>query len=162
MKTLFIIDIDGTLAHAGRRFEAAGPEPVRDNKEVYDQWVRMVQNEESLLSDEPVKGMRNLVQALECSRDCVPIYLTSREEIWRQTTRSWLDHYTYPYLDLIMRQTGNYAEGVDFKETTIDTLLQEYNTHDVVVIDDDGKGDIELMCKRRGWIFLKARSGGQL
>lgn len=161
MKTLFIIDIDGTLAHAGRRFREAGPEPDRNDGRLYEEWVRRVQSEESLSADEPVIGMKSLLHGLGCSNECIPVYLTSREEVWRKTTRSWLDRHRFPYFKLIMRSVGNYSEGGVFKENSIDILCQENHVSTVVVLDDDGKGDIEDMCKRRGWTFLKARSGGQ-
>lgn len=165
MSTLFIIDIDGCIAHAGRRFEEAGPEPDRSNKEVYEAWVRRVQNEDSLLADKPVPGMISLCQAL--SEYCLSggnamQYVTSREERWRDVTTRWLEKHHFPRrLALTMRGNGNYAEGVDFKETMIDMLVQVSGCEEVVVVDDDGRGDIEPMCARRGWTFLKARSGGQ-
>lgn len=161
MSVLFVIDIDGTIADAGRRFAEAGPEPSRDNKLVYDAWVRAVQSPESLSSDKPVPGMLALCRALGYYPFDHVVYLTSREERWRLVTEEWLTTHKFPRLALIMRGNGNYLEGGEFKESTIDTLMQTKNASDIVVIDDDGRGDIEDMCKRRGWTFLKARSGGQ-
>lgn len=161
-KTIFIVDIDGTVAHAGRRFLEAGPEPVRDNKDVYDSWVRRVQSKESLSSDTPVPGMCSLVRALHSYPFVRTYYLTSREEQWREITVKWLRTNGFPVIPLLMRANGNYVEGAEFKETTIDTLVQETGATEVVMIDDDGRGDLEAMCKRRGWTFLKCRSGGQL
>lgn len=161
-KTLFIIDIDGTLAHAGRRFAEAGPEPTRDSKAEYDTWVGRVQNESSLSEDRPVPGMLSLMKALDHYPFARTFYLTSREERWRRPTETWLYRNGFPSLPTMMRANGNYQEGAEFKETTIDALVQSNGATEVVVVDDDGRGDIEAMCKRRGWTFLKARSGGQL
>lgn len=163
MSTIFIIDIDGTIADGGRRFAKAGPEPTRDNKEVYDAWVAAIQTPESLAADKPVPGMRDLCELLSRSY-FTPwvVYLTSREEKWRSVTEEWLEVHDFPEVDLIMRGNEDYSEGDVFKETAINTLLDKHKYTQVVVIDDDGAGTIEAMCKRRGWTFLKARSGGQL
>lgn len=162
MKTLFIIDIDGTIAHAGRRFAEAGTEPTRHYKDVYEAWVARVQNEHSLMQDEPVAGMRTLCRALEHYPYSDTVFLTSREERWRKITNEWIKENGFPFtIKLVMRGDGNYSEGADFKEGAIDILMQAYRSTEVVVVDDDGQGTIEEMCKRRGWTFLKARSGGQ-
>lgn len=162
MKTLFIIDIDGTIAHAGRRFAEAGPEPTRDDQLKYDSWVDRVQSEHTLIQDEPVAGMRSFCRALEHYPYSDVVFLTSREERWRTITTQWIKINGFPItIKLVMRGNGNYAEGADFKEGAIDILMQAYRSTEVVVVDDDGQNTIEPMCKRRGWCFLKARSGGQ-
>jgi hypothetical protein len=160
MSTLFIIDIDGTIAHAGRRFKEAGPEPSRDDKAVYDVWVRNVQNERSLMEDQHVAGMKELVNALTYSRLNV-VYLTSREEKWRDVTERWLQHKYFESCPLVMREDGDYKEGAEYKEDSIKFLSRLYKADNVVVFDDDEHGTIEDKCHKNGWTMLKARSGGQ-
>lgn len=165
--TLFVVDIDGTIAHAGRRFERAGAEPSREDKAIYDSWVSQVQDANSLLEDEAVTGMDALCWALSrfskgpLASFC---YLTSREERWRDITEIWLKKRGFPdaaSTPLYMRKNGDYTEGKDYKEREITTLKQAYGANSVLVIDDDEHGQIEEVCKRNNWGFLKARSGGQ-
>jgi ABC-type uncharacterized transport system ATPase subunit len=82
MSTLFIVDIDATIAHAGRRLQIAGAEPSRDQLDVYNTWLDKVQDANSLLADEPVAGMRDFVTALRKGSLSV-VFLTAREEKWR-------------------------------------------------------------------------------
>lgn len=169
MGLLFIMDIDGTIAHAGRRFKEAGPEPMRDNKEIYDQWVSSVQNKDSILEDAVVPGMIDLVYSLRLNPNVMFYYLTSREERWRDTTMRWLTRKgfaagnTFGHGEaLIMRPNGDYSEVAIFKEQVIKRIQRwESGGMSVIVCDDDGQGTIEPMCKKNGWTFLKARSGGQ-
>lgn len=162
MKTLFCIDLDGTVAHAGRRFAEAGPEPSRNDKAVYDVWVKNVQNERSLSEDEVVPGMEALVRALISNRENEVVYLTSREEKWRSITEKWLFFNCLPKLPLVMRSNGDYIEGSSFKEGSISFLKALYGCQQVVVIDDDEHHALEKKCLKNGWTMLKARSGGQL
>lgn len=160
MTTLFIIDIDGTIAHAGKRFSEAGPEPSREDKAVYDVWVRNVQNAKSLREDLAVPGMVEMTQALSNSDNHV-VYLTSREEKWRDVTESWLGFKGFPSLPLIMRPDDDYRDSADYKEDSIEFLSRLYKSRNVVVLDDDEHGNIEKRCHENKWTFLRARSGGQ-
>lgn len=160
MTTLFVLDIDGTLADATRRFKEAGPEPLKDDREAYDSWVARVQNEQSLAEDKSIAGMQSLAWALSHYSFSRVVYLTSREEQWRLSTRTWLGEHGFPTVNLFMRGDGNYSETADFKEICIDAVAQAGQYSNVVVVDDDQDGSLEKTCKRRGWTFLKARSGG--
>lgn len=153
------IDIDGTVANAARRFKAAGPEPRRDDKPGYMRWLRRVQNKRSLLADLPVPGMPWLCQSLASRPSTTAFYLTGREEKWREVTTQWLKKYMFPALPLVMRPDGCWLEAEAFKEQEIKARL--VNKSPVIVLDDDEHGVIEQMCKRNGFTFLKARSGGQ-
>lgn len=159
MSLLVVIDIDGTVAHAGRRFETAGPEPSRDNREIYTTWVNKVQDEASLLSDELVPGMGSLIAAL--SKGPHVIYLSSREEKWRAATQTWLRQKDLPTTPLYLRSNGDWRDTAQFKEEIIGLYAVDKDITEVIVIDDDEHGTIESMCKKNGYTFLKARSGGQ-
>lgn len=160
MSTLFVIDIDGTIADAGRRFAEAGPEPSRNDKAVYDVWVRNVQNKRSLAEDQAVPGMVDLVHSLGRGGDI--IYLTARGQEFEEVTRSWLVGKGFPLAPLLTRPQDNRQEGADFKEDSIKFLVRLYKSSSVVVLDDDEKGTLEKKCRDNKWTFLKARSGGQL
>lgn len=162
MKTLVIIDIDGTIADAARRFKEAGPEPSRDDKVVYDAWINKVQNTESLLEDNPVPGMVSLTTALAQNCDQYPlVYLTAREERWRKVTEAWLLLNQFPFNRVVMRGNTDYREGVHYKEEMIEYARMLYNADAVIVIDDDPRDNMAAMCKRNGWTFLLAMSGGR-
>ena len=75
MKTLFIIDIDGTVAHAGKRFREAGPEPSRNDPAVYAVWVNF---EEALLADTREYYARKSQEWIET--DSTPAYLIKAEK----------------------------------------------------------------------------------
>jgi phosphatidate phosphatase APP1 len=160
MSTLYVIDIDGTIANASRRFAKAGAEPSRHDRAVYDAWVRAVQDERSLLEDEPVPGMIGFVRALISEYYNKVVYVTSREEKWRDVTMTWLSNNEFPVLPLVMRDNDDYSEGADYKETSIKFLKNLYDCNTVVVVDDDEKGTIEEKCHSNSWTFLKAKSGG--
>lgn len=162
MSTLFIIDIDGTLANGARRFREAGSEPSRDNRKAYDKWLSNVQNTESLAKDPVVSGMVELCCSLWLSVRARIAFVTSREESYRDVTWEWLGDQGF-FLNqeaLIMRPTGDYSEGSELKERIIEKLLKSSQCDNVVVIDDDEHGKLETVCKQRGWTFLKACSGG--
>lgn len=161
MNLLLVIDIDGTIAHAGDRFAKAGPEPKRDDREVYTAWVNRVQTAESLAADKPVAGMATLLLDWAFSQHIEPVYLTSREEKWRTVTEKWLKDNNFPNYRLVMRQDNDWSDTAKYKEAYISWVLKYTQLETAVVIDDDEHGTIEAMCARNGWTFLKARSGGQ-
>lgn len=161
MNVLLIIDIDGTISNGKDRFTAAGPEPSRSDREVYQAWVGRVQDKHSLLADEPVPGMSELIYGFIEGGFNDAVYLTSREYKWAGVTMEWLAKNNFPSLELVMRGETDYRESADFKEDKIKRLLKSYQCETAVVLDDDEKGTIEDMCKRNRYTFLKARSGGQ-
>lgn len=168
MKTLFVIDIDGTISDASQRFKEAGPEPDRTTDvEGHDLWLKRVQSEILVIKDEPVKGMRNLLDCIYTvtvrQSEVELIYLTARTEDLRQATELWLYKNKFPmHADLFMRAVGDKSKSGIYKEQVIQREVKNKGYEAVVVIDDDPLGDIEEMCKRNGYTFLKAKSGGTL
>lgn len=161
MSTLIIVDIDGTIADATRRFKEAGPEPARHNAAQYTAWVNDVQNAVSLLADPPVAGMRDMLHALNAIGLVEMVYLTSREEKWHDVTQAWLVENKFPLLPLYMRPDSSMEETEALKERVIRQCKYMFKATDVVVIDDDQQGKIEKMCLKNGYTFLKAMSGGR-
>lgn len=156
--TYFFIDLDGTVTNAKRRFEAAGKEPARHDKEAYLTWLAKVQNAESLAADEVVNGMQSLLWALKGYGTEV-YFLTSREEQWREVTEKWLKRNDFNGIKLYMRPNDNWQDSGTLKEGMIDMLTQQYPGK-VLVIDDDPTGDLQKVCQKRGWTLLKAVVGG--
>lgn len=157
---IVFMDIDGTIANATERFKKAGPEPKERGKE-YSAWLQRVQNELLLTQDEPVKGMKALCYAFSHNPVTSLVYLTGRSEIYREVTEDWLFKHRFPqfHAPLLMRPKQNRQGNGILKERLIKAYLQN-SKEDVIVIDDDYNGDIEEMCLRNGYTFLKARSGG--
>jgi len=155
--TIFFVDIDGTISDATERIKRAGPEPSRENKEVYDAWVVLVN--QNMEQDKPIPGMPELCYHLGGRL----VYLTSREYRHADVTKKWLNDNGFPLGILRMRPNDNYEETHLFKASVIEEekKLSGHKKVDVVVIDDDESGKLEQLCKERGHTFLKARSGGQ-
>lgn len=156
MRPLFVLDIDATLADAAERFQAAGPEPTRESREAYIRWLELVQDRDRLLSDKAVPGMVALTWGLASAGTL--LYLTSREERWREATLLWLQKHGFPSARIAMRAPDDWRGGGEFKRSMIEIYRKPGQT--VVVLDDDPIGDIEKACKAAGYTFLKARSGG--
>lgn len=151
------MDIDGTIADARKRFAKAGPEPKGRGKS-WGAWLRKVQNSKTLAADIPVPGMVGMCLAFAAT-DCI-VYLTGRSEIYREVTESWLRAHHFPITGLLMRPRRNRMKNGRLKEMLIKQFMCGWPTFNTVVIDDDQNGDIEEMCHRNGYTFLKARSGG--
>lgn len=156
MKLLVIVDIDCTIADAKWRNVLAGKEPARTNWKKYRQWLKRVQSKEMLLKDKPVPGMKEIVQLL--SKNAV--YITARQETYRSVTKKWLKTNGFPSLPLYMRANRSKISAGQYKENVINSILARTKKFvHVVVLDDDYRGDIELMCKKNNFTFLKALSG---
>lgn len=164
--TICFIDIDGTIANVGDRFTSNPPPSIKDRRDlIYQQWLLSIQTPELLAKDVPVRGTQHLVGAFERS-----VYLTSRSEIHKVDTLKWLATHNYPVRQLIMRSKKDVSGYAEFKENAIMHHLRnlaqidgsDVSAYNVIVIDDDSKGKLEAICKKRGWTMLKALSGGEV
>lgn len=164
-KTKYFFDIDGTCAHVGNRFATPGPVfalQVRGNPE-FESYLQRTQTPDALLADKPVPGMSDLAAALPGA-----VYLTARDECYRDVTEQWLRMHNFPDLPLVMRPEGNSQIAAEFKRDAIRERVEYwYNngtelvySDNVVVLDDDAHGQLERICEANGWVFLKAKSGG--
>lgn len=153
MKILYVYDLDATCMDASFRHTVAGPEPERSNRKKYIQWLSKVQNKKSLLKDKPVIGMKELCNLTKKNA----IYLTSRQESYREVTKKWLKKHKFPNLPLYMRKRGDWESSGKFKESVLLGLIKK-NTK-LIIFDDDQKGCLLDVCKRRKWTLLKAMSG---
>lgn len=152
--TLFVVDLDNTVADASRRLAHAGPEPDKADKASYSTWLSNVQNKYSLAADPKVAGMCDLVWGLYKAGDM--IYLTSREEKYRDVSKEWLYNNEFPPAPMYMRNNGSWDHAHDLKERVIKEFLQENPfIEEVVVLDDDPSGELTKVCKKNGWTMLK-------
>jgi hypothetical protein len=159
---IIFLDLDGTLADATERFEQAGSEPSRSQRKQYLRWLAAVQDEERLAADQPVYPMRTLVEKL-ARQDAQLVYLTSREEKYREVTQAWLDNHDFPLGALVMRPSDDWRSSGELKGDAIRTILQfsQAEPCDAVLIDDDPRGDVQQAAHKLGVCFLKATSGGK-
>jgi phosphoglycolate phosphatase-like HAD superfamily hydrolase len=152
---LYIFDIDGTIADMEWRIRRAGPEPDKKNKKKYKAWLKRIQSKKMLLEDVPVPGMKEMVNALKKHS----VYLTARQEIYRDVTKKWLKMHGFPSLNLYMRQKNDWNSNGVYKEAVILDLMEKMGYNVIVIIDDDPHGDIQKVCKVRRWTMIKALSG---
>lgn len=153
--TLFVLDLDNTIADASHRYGQAGPEPARHDQPAYEHWLQLVQSNQTLLKDAPIPGMIDMCWGLFRAGHFV--YITSRERKYRPVTQEWLRVQGLPTAPLYMRPDDNWEEAHELKFRTIDDLLTEYpDLESVVVVDDDPSGQLEKVCLKQGWTFLKA------
>jgi len=154
---LVSIDIDGTIANVGSRFINCPPPEGKGRGDIeYELWLDEVQRPEVLMQDKPVMGMQQFVS-------CFPnaVYVTSRHEKLRKITEEWLRLHNFPELPLLMRN-NTIESSATLKSRLIKEYLDSYCIENVSVIicDDDPLGNIENMCHKNKWVFLKSRSGG--
>jgi hypothetical protein len=154
IKNYLFIDVDGTVADSYRRFLYAGPEPSRDDKALYLEWLSKVQDRESLMMDEPVPMVIAMVEDLvSCGWE--PVFLTSREESWRDVTERWLEEHFNPNvpINLIMRPVGDWRTSGEFKGAVVAKRVKSPSM--AIMIDDDPRGDIAEVMKHLGVVHLK-------
>lgn len=138
---LYIIDLDGTIADDRARKIAAGPEPSRDDKLAYLHWLHDIQNEQTLAADAPIDGMATLLRGL-AREQAIIVYLTAREEKYRDVTKQWLRKHNFPTAHvLLMRPNGSWASSRDLKAGCINEIKLTYPNFPMIAIDDDGSGD---------------------
>lgn len=154
--TVFVVDIDDTISDGSRRTQLAGHEPDRvKDVQGYNAWRDRIN--EGLEHDRPVSGMRDLVHALVDAGHHVA-YVTARGSELREVTREWLRQHGFPDEMLYMRAAADFRPSAAYKEFVITKLLTSEH-EDVVVIDDDPRGELVDVCRRRGWTFLRAGFG---
>jgi predicted secreted acid phosphatase len=158
-KLLIVIDIDATISDATARYSQAGPQPNLTDVDAYLSWVESVNNRMGY--DDPVSGMKDFVRALIQGGSHI-VYATNREEKHREITENWLYDHGFPIRDVavLMREYHSYTSAIDYKGTVIKNLIDVHGFSDVIVIDDDPA--MEVLCAKKGYTLLQAKSGGRL
>lgn len=147
--TLFIVDLDGTVADDRSRKIKAGPEPRREDKPEYLAWLSYIQSHAALAEDEPIKGMSTLLRGV-AGQQAIVIYLTAREEKYRDVTCAWLTKHGFPKSLLVMRPNGSWLSSAELKRARIQEWMETYKGAAIVAIDDDGSGDCAAMYLEMG------------
>jgi hypothetical protein len=141
---VFIIDLDGTIADDRERKLRAGPEPDRENRPEYLSWLSYIQSEATLAVDSPVPGMPTLLRGI-ARESTIIVYLTAREEKYREVTKEWLSRHNFPRSLLLMRPNDSWLSSSELKRAHILEIMDAYKGIPVIAIDDDGSGDCAQM-----------------
>jgi hypothetical protein len=150
---LVIVDIDGTLADGSTRFALAGPEPERDDRWAYRKWLEAVQDEQRLSRDKPNMAVLETVKSLYRGGAEI-LYLTAREEVYRDVTQAWLNKHGAPIGDLHMRGYEDWRSTGEYKGSVLVGLMQTHGGL-MMAIDDDANGELEQIYQELGISHLK-------
>lgn len=164
MSTLIVIDIDGTVADLSRRLKVAGLGPKRTGKVAFQKWLDTLQPKGSLLKDEPIEPMHELLWALasKSPEQFEMVYVTGRSEEHREETARWLDLHRFPEAALIMRGLEDFRSAAAYKEDAIFEFMgDDPDFSNVVVLDDDYDGDCSEVYTANGWLHLKVCWGSK-
>lgn len=150
---LVIVDIDNCIADGRRRSIAAGPEPARHKESArYERWKNTINA--GIEHDLPVPGALELVRAYVAAGHDVS-YVTARGSSLREVTREWLRANNFPDLFIVMRAESDKRSSAEYKEWAIDKM--RVSDHEAVaVFDDDERGELAEVCRKRGWTMFKA------
>ena len=150
-----VFDIDGTLADISERMEKAGAQPHRQSDpEAFQKWLDSLQCEKSLLEDKTIPGMTALVTAM--NNVCETVYLTGRQEQYRDVTRTWLNKHGFPAVPLYMRPHGNEQCPSDYKASVLKKIEALAPDKQLILFDDDPDAACEKAYRDNGWTHLKA------
>ena len=155
---LVLFDIDGTVACDRRRRLEAGPRPDPSDRAVFSAWLsRLQEPAERLEQDPPLAPLAEIARLLGRRGDRLKlVFLTGREERYRDATETWLRRQHLGSHRLIMRPLNDWRTAAQYKEAATLALLQESDPHaQVVVFDDDSEGDCSAVYARNGWLHLK-------
>jgi hypothetical protein len=126
---------------------------LRWNRMSYKKWLRKVQTKRTILKDLPIDGMKEFIEVIKDNA----VYVTARQEVYRDVTKKWLKKHKFPLLKLYMRRKNCWRTAGEYKEEVIVDLMSKKGYNKCIVVDDH-KG-MKKICDRHNWIFLRAMSG---
>ncbi len=148
---LIVVDIDGTIADWSERHKQAGPEPDHRRKKTFLKWLTAIQDEKRLLADPQVPSMREILHSLNGH----VVYLTARDERYRDTTLQWLEQERFPTGELYMRSPNDWRSGAEYKADKITDLIRTIRPTSTITFDDDPTGTCAKAYRRLGILHLK-------
>lgn len=151
---IIVFDIDGTLADIGPRYEKAGDAPKKTNKKAFQQWLNKLQKRGDLLQDKPIKCMKELAWSL--MRSYQIIYLTGRDEKYRDVSIQWLFNVGFPPGELLMRPHDDIRETNLYKEEQMIEVVKKYEDNRILIFDDDPEENCNEVYKKHGWTWLRS------
>jgi len=152
-KVKIYVDLDGTVCDSSRRLKSIkAPKNKTHYSAEYLHWLDLVQKEHDMLNDKVIKSMRTLARKLGKF-----VYLTSRDEKYRAITVKWLTKHKFPKRKLIMRSSNDKTSYGYFKQKEIKKYQKKGDQ--VILVDDDPRGQLAGICAKNNWILLKVISG---
>lgn len=107
---LVLCDLDGTLACLKYRITRAGAPPSREDRKAFTEWLERLQVPDDMLQDKVILHVAAIVEMIvKHYNDTHLVYLTSREEKYRDVTREWMRKHDLPDGPLYMRAGGRLA-----------------------------------------------------
>ena len=133
MKTI-IFDIDGTLANISHRRHF-----VTGKKK---DWVSFNNH---MLDDVPNGPILELYNSLYINPMYNVILVSGRTDSYRELTTKWLDKYSIPFTEIIMRKKNDYRADNVIKEEILKELLSK--GHKILFVVDDRDSVVEMWRK---------------
>lgn len=150
MTKLAIIDLDGVIVDASKRFEQAEAARAFGN----DAYWRMALDPNLIPLDTLIPGADVALADLEKDGYTV-VYLTSRPENMRQNTRAWMAAHDLVGPPLVMKpHAAQYIKTIVWKNVMVQHLVAWYEPSEVLYVDDEQQHcdainglAVELTCK---------------
>lgn len=159
MNTIIAFDLDGCLVNPKNYFiKNPPPEGKQRGDAEYNEWLERFEKWVNL-NGIPNYGVKLVHDTLYVVQDL--IYLTSREEQWRSDTITWMKTWGFPYEQtLVMRPNGDLRSYAQYK---VDMLEQLSNGRDVILFDDDPKGELAALFQMHSnWTLFKTCNTGSV
>ena len=134
---ILILDIDSTIADNSHRM----PKSMKGRKLTKQQMAQLM-NPVLIARDKPIANAQEALRQISSHFSRV-IFVTGRQESFRELTRGWLEHH-FGFIAsfvLLMRPDDNKQSASDCKIGLFDTFLKQHPSlaavHDILFIDDD-------------------------
>lgn len=146
-KSLYIWDLDGTLADYSHRAHHLNIRPVN--------WPLFF---EKLIFDKPIAINMSLFRLLAKQENGVTAICTARPDTYRDQTRLWLRMYKARPDILLMRKADDTRDDVLVKRDMLEELRTSYNLTPVLALDD--RAPIVRMYREQGVPCFHVAEGG--
>jgi len=144
VKTLVVVDLDGTIADGSHRLHHLYPKEERNWDKFYAEC--------SL--DTPHEDVIDLVRALK-TYGLTIVILTGRREETRSETLHWLDHNGVPYDILMMRPKGHRVDDHKWKPEVLELL----GGPDSIMMVIEDRNRIVTTLREKGYRVLQVADG---
>lgn len=139
-KKIIILDLDGTVADCTHRLYYIEGEN-RDYNSFFD----------SMVDDEPIHPIIDLVRTLALSQEYLIIAVTGRPITHLRQTHLWLTENFIPYHAIFMRPADDYRKDTVIKKEILDMIRKEFGEPEFAL---DDRPDVLRMWRSEGIFTL--------